>query len=100
MHALPEGANAAARQFGVHDSFVAEVAAAAAVFGGHVRQQQAGVAGLQPGLAVHVVLLAPAGIVGEHFCFDETHDRVAKHFEVIVHPGNDVWVHGRSLLVR
>ena len=39
------------------------------------------------------MLLAPARIVREHFGFDETHDRVAKHFEVIVHPGNDVWVH-------
>ena len=94
VHALAEGADAAARQLGVHDGLVAEVAAAAAVLGRHVQQQQSGLAGLEPGLAIHVVLLAPAGIEGNHLGFDEAHDRVAKHLEVVVHPGNDVGIHG------
>ena len=47
VHALPEGADAAARQLGVHDGLVAEVAASAAVFGRHVQQQQSGLAGLR-----------------------------------------------------
>ena len=36
VHALAEGADAAARELGVHHGLVAEVAAAAAVFGRHV----------------------------------------------------------------
>ncbi len=97
MHALPEGADAAPRQLGVHDGFVAEVAAAAAVFGRHIQQQQTGFAGLEPGLAIDVVLLAPARIVRHHFGFDEAHDGVAKHLEVVVHPGNDIRVHARKI---
>ena len=43
------------------------------------------------------MLLAPARIVRDHFGFDEAHDRVAKHFEVVVHPGNDIGVHARNV---
>ena len=28
--------------------------------------------------------------MGKHFGFDKAHDGVAKHLEVVVHPGNDV----------
>ncbi len=93
VHALPEGAQSAARQLGVHHRLVTEIAATAAVFGRDIQQQQPGLAGLAPGFAVDVVLLAPARVVREHFGFDEAHHRVAKHFEIVVHPGNDVGVH-------
>src|SRR6185436_16408237 len=87
VHALPEGADAAARELGVHDGLVAKVAPAATVFGRYVQQQQAGLARPAPGFAVDVVLLAPFRIARNHFSLDETHDGVAKHLEVIVHPG-------------
>ncbi len=43
------------------------------------------------------MLLAPAGIVRNHFGFDETYDGVAKHLEVVVHPGNDIGIHAAFL---
>jgi hypothetical protein len=39
VHALSEGGDAAAREFGVHHRLMAEISAATAVFGRHVQQQ-------------------------------------------------------------
>jgi hypothetical protein len=55
--------------------------------------QQAGLARLAPGFAIHVVLFAPAGVEREHLRLDEAHGVVAEDFEVFVHPGRYVWIH-------
>jgi hypothetical protein len=53
---------------------------------GYIEAQQAGLAGQSPGFAVDVVLCPPAGIVGQHFGFDESYDGIAERRQVIVHP--------------
>jgi hypothetical protein len=95
VHALPETADSAATQLFVHDSFVSEVTACAAVFLGDVEAQQAGLTQPLPGLAVDVVLRPPAGIVRHHFGFDESRDCIAKCREVVVDPIGRV-CHGLS----
>ena len=100
VYALPERADAAPGQLGVHHCLVAEVAASAAVFGRHIQQQQAGVACLARGFAIHVMLLAPAGIVRNHLGFNEAYDGVAEDLEVVVHPGNDIGIHGDKVSAR
>ena len=96
MHALSKAAEAAARQFLVEDGLVAEVAAAAAVFGRDVCNSKPDSPGLAPGLAIHVVLFAPLRVLGQHFGLDEAHHGVAENLEVIVHPRNFVGVHARK----
>ncbi|MCY1440619.1 hypothetical protein D9M71_569030 [compost metagenome] len=69
---------------------VGEVAAAAAVFLGHVQRQQAQLAGLVPELAVDVVLLVPALQVRLDFLGEEAPHVVAEELQVGVHPGGGV----------
>ena len=72
VHALAEGAHAAARELGVHDRLVTEVAATATVVG---RERPSTGIPVSPALrqmsSLHVVLLAPARIVRHHLGFGE-----------------------------
>ncbi|MNJ71414.1 hypothetical protein D3C77_679560 [compost metagenome] len=70
-----------------HAGVVADGATGATVLFTHVRQDQAKLAGLEPGGAVGTVLLAPVQFVGLHVLLGKTLDHVAKLLQVFGHPG-------------
>ncbi|MNL02477.1 hypothetical protein D3C87_1229860 [compost metagenome] len=95
MHRQAEARDARAVQlFGQHAG-VAEVAAAAAVFGRHSDAQQPFAAGLEPGLAVGAAGGVPGGLARQAFALEKSPCGVAQHLVVFaVHGAVDV--HGGS----
>ncbi len=91
VDALSKTADAATIQLFVDDRLVPEVTAPAAVFLGYVQAQQAGLANELPGFAIDVMLCPPAGIVGQHFGFDEPRDGIAECGQVVIHPIGALW---------
>jgi hypothetical protein len=77
-----------------HDRLVPRVSADAAVLRRDVGAQQPHLTRLVPDFAVHVMLFAPAIVVGHDLVLDETPGRVAEHLELVIHPGRSVVGHG------
>ena len=69
-----------------HHGFVGEGPAAAAVVFRHVGEQDAGAAGIGPGMGVGTMLLAPARLVRHELVLDELTRGLAEHPHVLVHP--------------
>src|SRR6185503_4785532 len=67
-----------------HDGAVEEIRAAPAVLLGHVREQQARLAGLAPHLAADLALLLPALVVGRDLAIDEGLDGLAEELVLVL----------------
>ena len=77
-----------------HDAFMSECRAGAAVFLGYVAQQDAHGTGLEPGVAVDMLLLGPTFIVRHELGLDELADRVAEDRQLVRFRGWIATVHG------
>ncbi len=85
--------NARLRQFFGHDRLMSEGSASAAVFLGHIRKQEAGLARQLPGFHVRTVLLAPLGLEGHEFLLYKLADGLAVHPQFFIHPRRFVFGH-------
>jgi hypothetical protein len=81
-----------------HDGAGEEVGAATAVLDGDVGQQHAGLAGLQPGLAIDDALLLPARVMRGDLLGDEAAAGLAKEVVLFLVVGGGR-AHGAHLLV-
>ncbi len=75
-----------AGEFLDHDGFVREGSATAAVLLGHVREQQARLAGFEPNAGVGVALFGPPLLVGRKLPVDELADRCLEDPRILGHP--------------
>src|SRR5262249_34638747 len=90
MHAEARPSIDAARHLLVDDHAGEEVGAAAAIFGGNIREQEPRFAGLAPDLAADDAFLFPVRMMRRHLALDEAADRRAEEHVVLAKQRLDV----------